>query len=225
MEIISHRGNLEGPCHAKENSLAAISEAAQAGFGVELDLRLHVDGRWYLSHDPLSQAETAVWLDDNLKSLIGNNSHLQWAINIKAIHGLPELATLTRECWFHRNCFYFDFELLEPSSPGSAQRTLTETYQLDPVHLASRLSDHNEPLSQCIHIYSRIVWADEFESPWLTTQDALKVHQANKLFFWVSPELHGANDVTRQKRWAEAKTWGLDAICTDYPMEAKSFFK
>lgn len=50
MRIISHRGNLDGPNLARENTLKYIDEAIEAGFNVEIDLRAK-DGLLHLGHD------------------------------------------------------------------------------------------------------------------------------------------------------------------------------
>lgn len=48
--IISHRGNLNGPNPARENTISYIDEAIQAGFNVEVDLRVD-NGSLHLGHD------------------------------------------------------------------------------------------------------------------------------------------------------------------------------
>lgn len=50
MLIISHRGNLEGIDHYRENSPDYIDEALSQGYDVEIDLRIQ-DGKYYLGHD------------------------------------------------------------------------------------------------------------------------------------------------------------------------------
>ena len=50
MEIISHRGNLDGPDPARENTTEAITGAMALGYPVEFDLRYH-DGKFWLGHD------------------------------------------------------------------------------------------------------------------------------------------------------------------------------
>lgn len=50
MKIISHRGNLSGPCPKLENSIEYISKAYQLGYDVEVDV-WHVNNGFYLGHD------------------------------------------------------------------------------------------------------------------------------------------------------------------------------
>jgi hypothetical protein len=50
MIFISHRGNLDGPQPAKENSPEYIDAALSANFDVEIDVWF-IDGELYLGHD------------------------------------------------------------------------------------------------------------------------------------------------------------------------------
>lgn len=50
MKIISHRGNLDGPNPAQENKIAYIDKAIDAGYHVEIDIRVK-DGYLYTGHD------------------------------------------------------------------------------------------------------------------------------------------------------------------------------
>ena len=54
--ILSHRGNLVGPCPSAENRLPTIRAALECGWGVETDIRCDADGRFYISHDAKSSA-------------------------------------------------------------------------------------------------------------------------------------------------------------------------
>ena len=224
MEIISHRGNMSGPSPSTENTPAVFLEATLANVGIELDLRIG-QSNWHLSHDPVSPGTSFLWLDHRTTSIIEANPHLCWAINIKELPPPQLLAELAAHPWFHSKCFFFDFELLEKETPGHYQMDLSDQFEFPAAQLAARLSDRNEPLDQCLRIEAGIVWADEFDSPWLTQREADAVHEANRKFYFVSPELHGADKETRLTRWNEIKPWGIDGICTDYPLEAKAFFE
>lgn len=50
MNLISHRGNIDGPQSDKENSPNYINEAIEAGYNVEIDIWF-VNNKWYLGHD------------------------------------------------------------------------------------------------------------------------------------------------------------------------------
>ncbi len=50
--LIAHRGLFDNGSDAPENTLPAIRAAAEAGFGLEIDVRLTKDGRLVVAHDP-----------------------------------------------------------------------------------------------------------------------------------------------------------------------------
>ena len=80
MKIISHRGNLEGPC-PEENSSALISKALEAGYEVEIDVR-SIEGKMYLGHDTPDE-EVDV-------SFINRYDFWVHAKNLEAMHALTE---------------------------------------------------------------------------------------------------------------------------------------
>lgn len=51
MKLIAHRGNLHGPCPARENSIEYIREALDAGVDVEIDVWRMENGDFLLGHD------------------------------------------------------------------------------------------------------------------------------------------------------------------------------
>jgi len=61
IQIISHRGNLNGPNPSRENSPEYIDEAIAAGFDVEIDLRWK-DHYFYLGHDEPQYQVSMLWL-------------------------------------------------------------------------------------------------------------------------------------------------------------------
>lgn len=63
--LISHRGNIDGPIIARENSPDYIDEAIADGYDVEIDVRMaYVDGAWslFLGHDTPDYPVTFEWL-------------------------------------------------------------------------------------------------------------------------------------------------------------------
>jgi hypothetical protein len=58
MELISHRGNLDGPDPSKENNPKYIVQAIDLGYSVEIDLRMH-DKKIMLGHD-IAQYEIGI---------------------------------------------------------------------------------------------------------------------------------------------------------------------
>jgi len=223
MLILAHRANLQGPHSCEENSITACQSALEAGFGLETDLRRDVSGSFYISHDP--------WPDASLPSFEPYEKLFRaWpdrvlAVNVKELGYEEKLIDLYLKGTFGNRAFYFDFELLQPQTPGQAQRKIRSMADGSDVCLASRLSDRQEPLASCLSIPSNIVWADEFDSLWLTGNHIEQVKSSGRKIYAVSPELHNFSREEMRKRWADFKAWGVDGICTDYAMEALAFFR
>jgi len=220
--ILAHRANLTGPHPVAENSLSACARALECGFGLETDLRRDAAGVFYISHDPRPRSP-----DNSLEpftELFRQYPSAELAINVKDLGGEPALIELMNSGRLGKRSFFFDFELLEPATPGAAQRKIRSLANGKHIRLASRLSDHGEPLTQCLSIPAEIAWADEFDGLWLTAKEAGKVRGAGRLFYVISPELHGFDHATMKRRWGDFKSWQVDGICTDYPLEAREFF-
>jgi hypothetical protein len=220
--ILAHRGNICGPTPATENSVTAVAKALSKGFGLETDLRCDDAGRFYIAHDPQA------WTPSNDLNAFANlfaqyQSHCI-AINVKDLANVAELISLQLSGRFGSKSFYFDFELLEPDQHGVTQRKIRSLPRGDEVRLASRLSDRGEPLADCLSIPADIVWADEFDSFWLTEREREAARDAGRPFFVISPELHGFSEAMMRQRWADFKDWKIDGLCTDYPMAARDFF-
>ncbi len=220
--ILAHRANLSGPHSAVENSLEACADALRGGFGLETDLRRAGDGRFYISHDPRPlSSENAL---EGYTEVFRKFPDAELAINVKELGYESELVELMRAACVGQRSFYFDFELLEPASPGAAQRKLRSMPGGNSVRLAARLSDRGENMAQCLGIPAEIVWADEFDSLWLTEREVKQVKAAGRRFYVISPEIHGFDYETMRSRWRDFQAWHVDGVCTDYALEAKDFF-
>jgi glycerophosphoryl diester phosphodiesterase len=222
MIIMAHRANLAGPLSAPENSPAACARALAEGFGLETDLRRDASGAFYISHDPLPRSP-----ENSLSAFTGIFKKFpaaELAINVKELGYEAALIDLMNSGQLGARSFYFDFELLEPKTPGAAQRKIESLAGGGRVRVAARLSDRGEPLSQCLGIPAEIVWGDEFDSLWLTEKDARQIHAAGRLLYLISPEIHGFDLPTMKRRWQDFKSWGVDGLCTDYPLAAREFF-
>jgi glycerophosphoryl diester phosphodiesterase len=220
--ILAHRANLRGPRSVIENSFEACTEALAAGFGLETDLRRDAHEKFYISHDP--QPRTADNALERYSELFLRFARAELAINVKESGYEAELVHLMNSRRLGLHSFYFDFELLESASPGAAQRKLRGLPGGASLRMASRLSDRGENLSQCLGIPGEIVWADEFDALWLTEWEVRRVHEAGRLFYVISPEIHGFDPAARWKRWKDFKAWHVDGVCTDYALEAREFF-
>jgi glycerophosphoryl diester phosphodiesterase len=222
MIIMAHRANLTGPHSVSENSPAACARALAEGFGIETDLRRDAAGAFYISHDPQPRSpenSLAVYSE-----LFQKYPAAELAINVKELGYEAALIDLMNSGRLGARSFYFDFELLEPKTPGAAQRKIKSLPGSRRVRLAARLSDRGEPLPQCLAIPAEIVWGDEFDALWLAENDVKQVHAARRLLYMISPEIHGFDAATMKRRWQDFKSWGVDGLCTDYPLAARGFF-
>ncbi len=89
--IISHRGNLSGPNPYYENSPRYIDEAIDAGFDVEIDVRV-INGIIWLGHDRSDYKVSLSFLEARQDRL--------WAHckNLEALHTLSETSI---NCFAH----------------------------------------------------------------------------------------------------------------------------
>ena len=146
------------------------------------------------------------------------------AMNVKELGYEADLIALQQSGDLGGKSFYFDFELLELKSPGHTQRLMRQLPGGENTAMAARLSDRGESLEQCLAIPANVVWADEFDSLWLTRELVEYVHAAGRKFYAISPELHGFDQSARLKRWQQFKAWGIDGLCTDYAVSAREYF-
>lgn len=222
LRILAHRANLAGPDPETENTIQAVRVALSEGFGIETDLRRDSTGRFYIAHD------ACPWDEANdfsaFAELFRSYADRVVAMNVKELGCEAELIDLQRGGALGEQSFYFDFELLEPNCPGAAQHKLRALPYGSFARLAARLSDRGETLTQCLTIPAEVVWADEFDTLWLTEREVNAVQSAGRAFYAISPELHGFGVETRRRRWADFAGWGIDGLCTDYPSEAREFF-
>lgn len=222
MLILAHRANLAGPDPATENSLAATTLAIEAGFGVETDLRRDALRRHYIAHDPLGWTSASDF--NAFARLFRSHPDRPIALNVKELGYETELLALQLAGDFGARSFLFDFELLEPHSPGAAQRKIRALPGGDRAVLAARVSDRGETLAQCLAIPAQVVWLDEFDSLCFTAETVAALRKAGREIFAVSPELHGFGEGIRRRRWADFAAWGVDGVCTDFALEAREFF-
>ena len=141
--ILAHRANLTGPHSVVENSPDACARALAAGFGLETDLRRDAAGQFYISHDPHPRTpENSLEI---FSGLFAQYPGVELAINVKELGYEAALIELRNSGQLGKLSFYFDFELLEPKSPGSAQKKIRSLPDSHGVRLASpHKSDREE---------------------------------------------------------------------------------
>ena len=218
MKILAHRGNLIGVDPARENSISLIAEAFQYDVGLETDIRLRNEGGLYISHD---NSEVC---DDNLADahamLWARYPNAEIALNVKELGYEDKLIDFIRRHQLVSQVFLFDFELLE-ERPGESAAKI---HALDPeIRLAARVSDrYGESILQAESITAAsVIWLDEFDSLWVTDRDVSQLKKSGRTIYAISPEIHGFSMAETETRWKQFQDWGVDGICTDYPIKAR----
>jgi glycerophosphoryl diester phosphodiesterase len=211
--VISHRGNLVGPCPSAENRLLTVRAALACGWGLETDLRRADDGRFYISHDPRPSAEGLV--AEDFCALFRAHPEATIALNIKELGSEDALVTLLEQEGVVAQTFLFDMELIEETAGDTARRLRA----LHPtIRLAARVSDRGESIERALDIdAASVIWLDEFDGPYFTETDVRRVKAAGRTVHAVSPDVHGRPAETTRARWMDFIRWGIDGICTDYP--------
>ena len=207
--IISHRGYW---LHKKEeNSLKAFQRSLSLGFGIEIDVRDYA-GDLVISHD--IAVDNSLKLSNLLDFYLTCKDQPILAFNIKS-DGLQDKLKNQLENFNIKNYFIFD-----PSVPDAIQ------YIKQGINTFTRQSEYEA--APAFYDLANGVWLDEFYSDWID-EKILNFHHNNaKKICIVSPELHGRDHNLSWKKLRKILIKNLDikiAICTDYPSEAKEFFK
>jgi glycerophosphoryl diester phosphodiesterase len=212
--VLAHRGMLDGRDPARENTLATLRVAADAGYGLEFDVRCDPAGRLVLAHDPAgwSADRDAVAL---LSDPPGRALH---ALNVKDPAAVAPALDVLEAAGTLERFFFFDFELA--CAGGEEADALAATAAARGALVARRLSDREPVLdailadTACTH-----VWLDEFDGPWAGRECVERLAAAGKVVWYVSPELHRPQPLAAlRRRWTEMRAWGVAGICTDHPL-------
>jgi glycerophosphoryl diester phosphodiesterase len=211
--ILSHRGNLVGPCPSAENRLPTVRAALECGWGVETDIRRAADGRFYISHDPRPTAhETPA---EDFLALFRAYPGATIALNIKEVGDEGALLALLDRFGVAAQTFLFDMELIERHA-GETARIFRAAHPT--IRIAARISDRGETIDRALGIEEAgVIWLDEFDGPSFTGADVQRLKAAGRAVFAVSPDLHGRPAEECRRRWLEFLHWDVDGICTDYP--------
>lgn len=212
MKIIAHRGVWK--TDIEKNSLLSFIKSAQNGFGFEIDLR-DFCGEIVVSHD--SPKKMTYLFENLIRYLKDKKLEVFIAINIKA-DGLTSKITSILEAYNYKNYAMFDMSI--PDFIFSVKQGFKV------------LSPWSDILQKELFLEKTDgVWLDSFFTEWWDEKHLKKVLTENKKVVIVSSELH-KRDKTRM--WEiikefinKNKNLNLDnlMICTDFPFEAKLFFK
>lgn len=209
MHILAHRGYWNQNISA--NSRAAIKTALEKGYGFESDVRDYM-GRMVISHNIADvSCQDAV---EVFKWLSEYGDRYCFAINIKA-DGLKDIL---RDCFARyniKNYFLFDMsvpQMIEFAEMGLRFFTRRSEYEIEPV----------------MYEQAAGVWIDGFKRiDWITGKLLRNYISDGKEVCLVSPDLHGKTDY--KLFWDKLRDWNIDfskvLLCTDYPDEARAFFK
>ena len=204
MRILSHRGYWREP--GEQNSPVAFARSLELRFGLETDVR-DCAGRLLISHDMPKGSEMCF---DQLISLF-HDTDLTLAVNVKA-DGLAGRLKSALASYNIKSWFAFDMSIPD-----------MRTYLDENLPVFARVSE----------VERQPAWIDEVAGIWL---DSFKVdHYAvcrigefldgGKQVCVVSPELHSWS---REPLWTAIQPLSNQAglmLCTDFPEEARCFFK
>lgn len=209
MKILSHRGYWKK--EFEKNSSVAFNRSFSLKFGTETDIRDY-KGELVISHDIADEKCMSV------KEMLGiynkYDNTLPLALNIKA-DGLQVKLKELLEKYKIENYFVFDM-----SVPDGLQ------YLKQDIKTFTRESEYEKVPS----FYDEAcgVWLDEFQGHWITKEVIEKHIQNGKQICIVSPDLHKREYNKEWQHYKEIeKELGINnlMICTDYPEEAKEFFR
>lgn len=209
MIILSHRGYWKDVL--EKNQSVAFERSFYLGFGTETDIRDY-KGELLISHDIAD--ETCITVKEMFDIYNRYDNSLPLALNIKADGLQIKLKELLEECKIE-NYFVFDM-----SVPDGLQ------YLKHNIKSFTRESEYEQIPSFYDKAYG--IWLDEFQGHWIN-KEVIEMHiKNNKQICIVSPDLHKREYKKEWQHYKEIeKELGIDdlMICTDYPEEAKEFFR
>ncbi len=206
MKIIAHRGFWKA--ESEKNTKIAIERAIKNGFGLETDFR-DCGGQLLISHNPPQGDELTA--EEVFKMYREAESHEPLALNIKA-DGLQDMMIDLLKRYNVDNYFFFDMSICD-----------TVIYVDKKMKIASRLSEFENEMP--FYKECTTVWIDYFNSDGPTIRKVMETLDAGKIACVVSPELHNRNHM---QLWNQLKSF-MDEdrffLCTDYPEDAKKYFR
>ena len=208
MNILAHRGLWTA--EEEKNTLPALCQALEAGFGIETDIRDY-KGALVISHNAADEGSPMA--EELFAEYRASGCAAALALNVKADGIQPLLMPLLKGYAIED---YFLFDMSVPEMVVNEAKDLVY------------YTRHSDIEHECV-LYARAagVWMDSFYSDtWLTAEAIQKHLDAGKRVCLVSPELHGR---PYHAFWQMIKQNGFDrsnrvALCTDKPLEAREYF-
>jgi glycerophosphoryl diester phosphodiesterase len=211
MQIISHRGLWQND--TDKNTLSSFKKSIENGFGIETDIRDHND-ELVISHDLPSLNSNLITLNQFLELYSNNKCDLTLALNIKA-DGLSDKLKISLQSFNIKNYFVFDMSIPDLLS-----------YKKKSITFYTRQSEYESEPS--LYNESNGIWLDAFYSNWIDLKTLKLHHGNNKKICIVSPELHGRDYYLEWEKYKKISTEHPDidiTLCTDKPLEARSYFE
>ncbi len=179
----------------QQNSIGAFSKAIASGYGIETDIRDHLN-RIVISHDPATDPELDLGVLPKTGTPIAINIKSDGLIKI----GLDEI----KEYVSNRGSFVFDASIPE----------MLKYQELNIPH-ALRLSEYEREIPW----KSQFIWLDSFNSDWWLNSEILKKLTESHFVVVVSPELHARPFKSVWEAICIEMTKGNEnlGICTDFP--------
>ena len=209
MKILSHRGYWKET--NEKNLPIAFERSFSLGFGTETDIRDY-KGKLVISHDIAD--EKCISVKEMFEIYNRYDNTLTLALNIKADGLQVKLKELLEE---YKITSYFVFDMSVPDGLG---------YLKHKIKAFTRESEYEKIPSFYDEAYG--IWLDEFQGHWITKEVIEKHIKNNKQICIVSPDLHKREYKKEWQHYKEMeKELGINnlMICTDYPEEAKEFFR
>lgn len=206
MRVIAHRGLWYNP--SEKNSLYALKNAIDNGFGIETDIRDYC-GEIVISHDiPDDKCEKLYKLFEYYNSV---NSSVILALNIKSDGIQKKLKDLIKK-YSIKNYFLFDMSIPE--------------FVININEDLKCYTRNSDIESECV-LYEKVtgVWLDSFyDMNWINYNNITSHLSNNKKVCVVSPELHNKDYSNTWKMLKENILNENILICTDFPKQAKEYF-
>lgn len=212
MEILAHRGFWKS--HEEKNSLTAFDLALSMGFGLELDVR-DLNGSIVISHDIPKIGDVDLFAA-LLELYVENGRSSCLALNIKS-DGLQDLLMSLLDKYGIENYFFFDMSI--PDMLGYFKKNSNVYMRISEIeHIDSILINQ-----------SKGIWLDSLMGDWITPEVLFSLAKHNRPICIVSPELHKRDFLSQWSIIRDVVALGISPhlfkICTDFPLEAKEFFK
>ena len=233
-EIISHRGNGFG---FPENTFAAFQEAIRKGCSIELDIYLSKDKVPMITHfldldtltvgdgnfsDHTAEELSKVSLKEDRNHKVISLSSIIEIVKNSSCAVYIHIKDIQEPLVFEKT-----FEVIEPIKDQCVFFSNDEMS----IPLVKAIKEKKPSLKTALHLpedsqidcfdLADIVWVDETTKVWCTPELVNTLHSIKKKVVVMSPEFVPNSIFSEEKElcWEKWVGMGVDAICTDHPLE------